>query len=247
MTTLSSLSPDALRKVALDLTWDEISKLCTTSKKFKPLCEDRYFWIDKIITDFKVQRSDLTSLSLNKLKATYLDLLVDVIGNDILKADKEFQQATPGMYIQDPDKSEWYFFQDEHVRKQDNRIRKIHLYKQLMRKYDPFVPRKEYIEIRNADEIIGKRIFLQSWNGLVRDARGTGFFSSLPFLDPDIIYGLYSSTSSIPYLLILREHDNDLAYDFIPGPFDNFAIKEIQSFLGKPIKQIRNEYKGFPY
>ncbi len=49
--TLESLPFDTQKKIALNLPYETISSLCTTSKKLKRICKDIYFWKD----NFKVQ------------------------------------------------------------------------------------------------------------------------------------------------------------------------------------------------
>ena len=49
--TLESLPFDTQKKIALNLPYETISSLCTTSKKLKRICDDIYFWKDY----FKVQ------------------------------------------------------------------------------------------------------------------------------------------------------------------------------------------------
>jgi hypothetical protein len=92
-TNISSLSPDAIRKIALDLTFDEISKLCATSKKFnKLICEDTYFWRSKILADFEITKSEVNNIRLPSLKAKYLDLLADKVEDDAAQLYSVFKE-----------------------------------------------------------------------------------------------------------------------------------------------------------
>ena len=46
LSNINSLPQDTIGKIALDLSYKDISKLCETSRKFKNICNDKYFWRD---------------------------------------------------------------------------------------------------------------------------------------------------------------------------------------------------------
>ena len=102
--TLESLPFDTQKKVALNLPYETVLTLCTTSKKLKRVCNDIYFWRDY----FKVQVPININVPSGAGISWYKDKIeqypkVKVI-TDLLDQDK-----TSGKYIQEFNNS-WNMF-----------------------------------------------------------------------------------------------------------------------------------------
>ena len=52
-TGIGDLTPDLVGKLGMDMSYDDIISLCQTNRKFnKAICQNRYFWNNKILNDF---------------------------------------------------------------------------------------------------------------------------------------------------------------------------------------------------
>ena len=73
-----SLTPkDAVQGIALNLEYPDIIKLCQSSKKMQHyVCDDKYFWMNKITKDFGYM-----SLSLDEIEREWPLLFRKYQGN----------------------------------------------------------------------------------------------------------------------------------------------------------------------
>jgi hypothetical protein len=89
-TALSALPPDIIRKISLDLTYDEIRRFCRTSKRFENMvCNNNIFWSNKLELDFpNWKRSRFTSGK--DATKEYLLQLANVVDKDKAKIHEKF-------------------------------------------------------------------------------------------------------------------------------------------------------------
>jgi hypothetical protein len=70
---LKTKSIDLVKKIMLDLDYDMVIDLCYDYEELKSICENGYFWRDKILKDFR--NAEISSIPLDKMRFKYLLLL----------------------------------------------------------------------------------------------------------------------------------------------------------------------------
>jgi hypothetical protein len=70
---LRNKSPDLIKKIALDLDYEEILNLCKVNPGLTFICLDNYFWADKIRHDYPTE--NISNVPIDKMRYKYLILL----------------------------------------------------------------------------------------------------------------------------------------------------------------------------
>lgn len=68
-------TPDIIKKTLLNLDYDEIINLCNGYERLSFICNDGYFWLNKIKRDFDLKEKDILNIPLNEARYRYLILL----------------------------------------------------------------------------------------------------------------------------------------------------------------------------
>src|SRR4029077_15625557 len=87
---LTDLPPDVVQKILKDFTFDEIEKICTTSKSMDFHCQDGMFWRSKILADFRVNKNQITHIPLDGMRQYYAYLLASKLGDDIRRIQQNY-------------------------------------------------------------------------------------------------------------------------------------------------------------
>jgi hypothetical protein len=92
---METIPPELHRKIALSLTYDELLRFCSTSVRFKNICKDDKFWLDKIRFDFPNHgKFNFFKVPSDKMEIVYLWLLTELMKNDIEELKGELNYSS---------------------------------------------------------------------------------------------------------------------------------------------------------
>jgi len=128
---MEKFGPDVLRSIALYLSLEDLLHFCSISLRFKTICNDDYFWRNKLLHDFP--NVDIANLKLKDFKPTYFDLY----------AEKSYihAQAVQDSYIYDS----LYKSRQKQVEELEKQVKNIQIQIDKLREVGPG-PRSKYFK-----------------------------------------------------------------------------------------------------
>ena len=213
---MDELSPDLQRKIALDLSYEEIINLCKSKKSLANICRNPYFWKDKLEKDFP--EINTTKLKVEEFRAKYELRIAHRLSNELKKLEEELEN-------EDETEEERERNYKEHIQR-ENRLKKE--ISNLRNKAYAILPIIEEIKYFRIDLPFQEIVNLEQYKHVtdiypisIKNRKKAIIKIIMEYLGPNYVpktghlIALFSNTySKIPYWLVyIYDNDGILGYD----------------------------------